>query len=118
MTTRLIPAALAATLLMAPAAQAEPVVLINVFEVPAGSVDAAIGYWEAARDFLRAQPGYVSTQLHQSLAPDARFQLVNVARWDSAAAFQAAMRRMQQDLRVPPPEGLRFTPALYRVVRD
>lgn len=118
MPSRLIPAVLAAALLAAPAARAEPVTLINVFEVPSGAIEASLRYWEAARDVLARQPGYLSTQLHQSLAPDARFQLVNVARWESAAAFQAAMQRLQQELRVPPPEGLRFTPGLYRAIRD
>lgn len=118
MLNRLIPAALAAALLAAPAARAEPVTLINVFEVPAGALDASIRSWEVARDFLQAQPGYLSTRLHQSLAPDARFQLVNVAQWESAEAFQAAMRRMQQELAVPPPAGLRFTPGLYRIIRE
>jgi len=118
MINRLIPAALAAALLAAPAARAEPVTLINVFEVPPGALDDAIRYWDAARDFLQAQPGYLSTRLHQSLAPDARFRLVNVAQWESAEAFQAATRRMQQELRIAPPEGLRFTPGLYRLIRE
>ena len=118
MLNRLIPAALAAALLIAPAAQAEPVTLINVFEVPASELEASIRYWEAARDFMQRQPGYLSTRLHQSLAPDARFQLVNVAQWESPQAFLAATRRMQQELAVQPPAGLRFTPGLYRLIRE
>jgi hypothetical protein len=53
---------LAATMLGtgAGAARAENVVLINLFEVPAGSEDAALRYWEAARDFMARQPGFVS----------------------------------------------------------
>ena len=115
---RLIAAALAAGLGSAAPARAEPVTLINVFEVPAGKLDEAVRYWEAARDLLAQQPGYVSTRLHQSLAPQARFQLVNVAVWESPAAFEAAMGTMRRDLRAAPPEGLAFFPALYRVVRE
>ena len=71
-----------------------------------------------SRDFLARQPGYVSTRLHRALRPDARFQLVNVAEWASAEAFQAATARMQRELAAAPPPGLRFTPALYRVIRE
>ena len=99
-------------------ARAQPVTLINVFEVPAGALDEAIRYWEASRDVLARQPGYVSTRLHQALAPGARFQLVNVAQWESAEAFGAASARMRQELRVEPPAGLVAFPALFRVVRE
>jgi hypothetical protein len=71
-----------------------------------------------ARDFLARQPGYVSTRLHHALRPDARFQLINVAERTSAEAFQAATARMQRELTAVPPSGLRFTPALYRVIRE
>jgi hypothetical protein len=108
---------LLAALAAAPLA-AQPVTLINTFEVPAGRVEESIRYWEAARDFLARQPGYVSTRLHQAIAPDARFQLINIAVWESPAAFMAATQRMQQALRAPPPGGLRFSPGLYRVIRE
>ncbi len=67
-----------------------PVVLINLFEVPADADEGFITAWEQARDFLAAQDGYRSTELHQSLGPDAEFRFVNVAEWASPAAFQAA----------------------------
>ncbi len=100
------------------AARAESVVPINVFEVQPGTEEAAVRYWVAARDFLSRQPGYVSTRQHRALRPDARFQLVNVAEWASAEAFQAATARMQRELAAAPPPGLRFTPGLYRVIRE
>jgi len=97
---------------------AAEVVLINVFEVPEGRVDDAVAFWERARDYLAARPGYVSTALHRSLDPAARFALVNVAVWESAEAFRAATEAMSRDLAPPGIEGLRFTPGLYRVVRE
>jgi hypothetical protein len=111
--------ALAATLSLAgtPAA-AQPVTLINVFEVPPAALAETIRRWEAARDFLVRQPGYVSTRLHQSVTPEARFALINVAVWESAEAFRAASARMAAELQNPMPEGVRFTPGLYRVIRE
>lgn len=57
----------------------EAVTLISVFEVPAGKLDETVAMWERARDFLQTRPGYISTALHHSILPNARFQLVNIA---------------------------------------
>jgi heme oxygenase (mycobilin-producing) len=92
-----------------------PVVLINLFEVPAGADEGFIAAWERARDFLQAQDGYRSTELHQSLGPDAEFRFVNVAEWASPAAFQAATG--QPDF---PGRAMPFPahPGLYQVVAE
>ncbi|MBP0465198.1 antibiotic biosynthesis monooxygenase [Roseomonas sp. PWR1] len=79
-------------------AMAQPVTLINVFEVPEGKLPEAITYWEASRAFLATQPGFIRTRLHQPIAPNARFQLINVAEWESPQAFQPASARMQQEV--------------------
>ncbi|AUQ73559.1 antibiotic biosynthesis monooxygenase family protein [Phaeobacter piscinae] len=92
------------------------VTLINVFEVPEGALQASIDYWKLSRDFLQTQPGYVSTALHQSIAPDAKFMLVNVAVWESAEAFKAASAKMMQTAGIAPVDGLKFTPGLYTVI--
>jgi len=110
--------ALAAALALAlPAAVSAQVTLINVFEVPEGEIEESIAAWEAARDFLSEQPGYISTALHQSLEADARFQLVNIARWESESAFYEAIELMRSEQVFPQIEGLRTNAALYRVVR-
>jgi heme-degrading monooxygenase HmoA len=99
-----------------PAATSESgVVLINPFEVPAGADEEFIASWEAARDYLRGQPGYLHTRLHRSILPHADFRFVNIAEWESAEAFRAAMESsgFQQAGRVPYPAH----PALYQVVR-
>jgi heme oxygenase (mycobilin-producing) len=67
------------------------VVLINPFEVPQGQEDAFLQGWRAAASHLRQAPGFISTRLHESLDPQARFRFVNVAEWESAQQFQAAM---------------------------
>lgn len=107
----------AATLLAAPPALAD-VTLINVFEVPPGQRDAVIAQWEAARDVLQDQPGYISTALHQAISPTSRFELINIARWESPEAFQRAMAVLQASGAYPTIAGLGVNPALYTVVRE
>ena len=93
----------------------DPVILINAFEVPEGQDEQFLASWERSRDFLRAQPGYLSTQLHRSLAANADFRYVNVARWASAAAFRTATAQPEFGAQAPP---YRFHAALYEVVRE
>ena len=94
----------------------ESVVLINPFEVPADVDDARfLAGWEAAADYLRAQPGFLAARLHRAVSPNARFRFVNVAEWRSPQEFQAAVTS----------EGFRALangtppnyPSLYEVVR-
>ncbi len=99
-------------------AKAEEITLINPFEVPANKLDETIAFWEKARNFLQTQPGYISTSLHQSIADDARFQLINIAKWQSAEAFVAASRKMQAEAGLPRVEGLIPSPGLYTVIRE
>lgn len=95
----------------------EPLILINPFEVPAGRLEETIAMWEQARDFLQQQPGYISTSLHQSIKPDARFQLINVAKWASADAFMAANKKMWAEAGLPKIEGVMPNPGLFTVIR-
>lgn len=99
-------------------ASAEPVVLINIYEVPAGKEDAATTAWSHARDFFQTQPGYISTKLHRSIRPDGRFALINVAQWRSPEDFHVASAAMRAKLGNPMPEGVTFTAGLYRVVAN
>jgi heme-degrading monooxygenase HmoA len=91
------------------------VVLINPFEVPAGQEGEFLAQWRQAAEHLRHAPGFVSTRLHESLDPQAKFRFVNVAEWESPQHFQAAMRSeaFQQIARKMP---FAASPALYRVV--
>ena len=98
-------------------AGSDPVTLINVFDVPPEDLDEAIAMWEAARDYLLCQPGYLSTALHQSMLPDARFRLINIAKWRDPEAFVAAKEAMRREAGLEPVAGLNFNAALYRVVR-
>jgi heme oxygenase (mycobilin-producing) len=68
----------------------EPVTFINVFEVPADELDAFLANWVERAEIMSTQPGLRSFRLHRALSPDSRFQMINVAEWDSAEALQAA----------------------------
>jgi heme oxygenase (mycobilin-producing) len=71
-------------------ADAGPVTLINVFEIPAEQVDAFIEGWAERARIMTTRPGFRDTLLHRALSPEGRFQLVNVAHWDSAESTAAA----------------------------
>ncbi len=69
----------------------QPVILINSFEVPEGEEEQFLKVWHEVGEHLRQAPGFISTRLHQSLDPQAKFRFVNVAQWESPQHFQAAM---------------------------
>ena len=88
------------------------VVLINPFVVePAHEIDFVAGWMKTAAVFS-AEAGYIDTQLHRSIEPDARFRYINIAHWSSAEAWRTAMDRF------PPSEkgqaGIEANPALYK----
>ena len=92
------------------------VVLINAFEVPEGGEEEFLQGWEAARNFMRRQKGYVATRLHRSLDPAARFRFINVAEWATPADFQAALYHPEfVKLREATPFA--HYPSLYEVIR-
>lgn len=109
--------AVGASLAASKPAVADDVTLINVFEVPQGQEEIVVEAWERARDFLSAEPGYISTALHRAILPDARFALINIATWESPDAFQRAITRMHDAGVFPRIDGLGVNPALYRVIR-
>ena len=64
------------------------VVLINVFTVDPGEEDALIAAWTHDAEYMRAQPGYISTQLHKGIGGSTTF--LNYAVWESVESFRVA----------------------------
>jgi heme oxygenase (mycobilin-producing) len=98
-----------------------PVTLINVFEIDSDKLDLFFAEWRKRAEFMAKQPGFRSLKLHRALTPDARFQLVNVAEWDSADALRAAtaQRYFQQSTHRSMQEvEVTGHPAIYRVVLE
>ncbi|MBN6041174.1 antibiotic biosynthesis monooxygenase [Amycolatopsis sp. 195334CR] len=94
------------------------VTFINVFEIDADRVDEFVGHWRERAELLRGAPGFRDVRLHRALLPDSRFQLVNVAHWDSEEEWRAATQShgqfqssVAEAARVATPN-----PALYQVV--
>lgn len=97
----------------------EPLVLVNLFTLPASAVDPFVAGWPASTAGLARAPGFRGTRLHRAVSPEAPYPLVNVARWDSAELWEAALsgfvpgaeRRRQAQA-----GAFNSEPALYRVV--
>ncbi len=69
-------------------AEVSPVVLVNLFQVAQADIPALLEAWAADANWMKRQPGYISTQLHQGIAGSAVF--MNYAVWESVAHFRAA----------------------------
>jgi heme-degrading monooxygenase HmoA len=69
-------------------AEVSPVVLVNIFQVDEADKDALLKAWENDANWMKQQPGYISTQLHQAIGGSNVF--FNYAVWESVAHFRAA----------------------------
>jgi heme-degrading monooxygenase HmoA len=95
-----------------------PVTLINIFEIDVSEVEAFMEGWRERAEFMSTQPGFRSFRLHRALSHDSRFQLVNVAEWDSPEALRAATadERFQKSVREQMGKfDMTAHPAVYRV---
>ena len=94
------------------------IVLINTFEVPQGKEAETLAAWQKSRDFLKTQPGYIGTRLHQNIDPNGKYHFVNVARWRSAEESKAATAKMHQALPDNKPKGVTASPGLFKVIES
>lgn len=69
-------------------ADISPVVLVNIFQVAEADIPTLLAAWEADANWMKQQPGYISTQLHQGIAGSTVF--MNYAVWEPVAHFRAA----------------------------
>ena len=94
------------------------ITVINPFEVPQGREDETLSMWEAFAEYFRKQPGYISTELHKAIDPSSRFLFVNIAKWESADAFQSALNNPElMDVAKGLPSDIPHYPGLYEVIR-
>jgi heme-degrading monooxygenase HmoA len=92
-----------------------PVVLINTFVVPSEEADRFLVAWSADAAIMKAQPGFISTQLHRGIAGSGTF--LNYAVWQSVAHFRTAFVNPEFRARLADyPETATVTPHLFRKV--
>jgi heme oxygenase (mycobilin-producing) len=97
------------------------VTFINVFEVPVEQIDTFIAHWRALAKIMSTAPGFRDARLHRALTSQTRFQIINVANWESPQAWEAATANpeFQNGLRALAHDAeVQFSanPALYEVV--
>jgi heme-degrading monooxygenase HmoA len=100
-----------------------PVTFINVFEVPVEQIETLIAHWRELAKVMSAARGFREARLHRALSSETRFQIINVANWESPKAWEAAvanpefqegLRALAEDTEVQ----ITANPALYEVVVD
>jgi heme-degrading monooxygenase HmoA len=69
-------------------AEQSPVMLLNIFWVTEEDSSAVIKAWAADALWMKQQPGFISTQLHQGVGGST--VLMNYAVWESVSHFRAA----------------------------
>lgn len=75
-----------------------PIVLINVFSVDVAEEQALVEAWTHDADFMKQQPGYISTQLHKGIAGSSTF--VNYAVWQDVESFRSAFTNPEFQRRI------------------
>lgn len=67
---------------------ASPVVLVNLFMLDPADETGFLAIWQDDAAFMKAQPGFISTQLHRAVGPSPTY--LNYAVWESTGHFAAA----------------------------
>lgn len=65
-----------------------PVVLANLFTFDAADEEPFLAAWSVDAAYMKARPGFISTQLHRAVGPNPTF--LNYAVWETLDAFRAA----------------------------
>jgi heme-degrading monooxygenase HmoA len=64
--------------------------VIVTYEVAHEDRERFLDSWDKAQHFLKGQPGFEGTALHQAVSANPDFRFVNVSTWESDDAFRAA----------------------------
>ncbi|MGW4769249.1 DJ-1/PfpI family protein [Nocardia sp. NPDC004278] len=97
----------------------EGVTFVNAIELPAERIEEFVEQWRERAALMRTAPGFRDVRLHRAILPDARFQLVNIAHWDSVEACEAAGLNRTVVASVDEARAIATAhPALYRVTDE
>ena len=70
------------------AVDASPVVLVNLFTLDKADEQAFLVIWRDDAQFMKQQPGFISTQLHRAIGESPTY--LNYAVWETTEHFRAA----------------------------
>ncbi len=91
------------------------VVLINVFTIDLADEAALVAAWKHDADFMREQPGYISTQMHKAIGGSGTF--VNYAVWESVESFRDAFSNPEFQKRIGEyPKSAIASPHLFKKI--
>lgn len=97
------------------AVDASPVVLVNVFTLDKADEQTFLQAWQDDADFMKRQPGFISTQLHRAIGESPTY--LNYAVWESTAAFRAAFTHPEFLAKLPAyPSSAAASPHLFQKV--
>ncbi len=89
------------------------IVLVNVFTVDKSEEEALVKAWSHDADFIKAQPGYISTQLHKGIGGSSTF--INYAVWENVESFRNAFTNPEFQRRIADyPESAVASPHLFK----
>ncbi len=89
------------------------IVLINIFTVDPADEDELLVTWERDAHFMKAQPGYISTQLHKAIGGSPTF--INYAIWESVESFRNAFTNPEFQKHIANyPESTIVSPHLFK----
>ena len=94
---------------------ASPVVLVNVFTLDKADEQAFLEAWQPDAEFMKRQPGFISTQLHRAIGESPTY--LNYAVWESTAHFRAAFTHPEFTAKLSAyPSSAVATPHLFQKV--
>jgi len=92
-----------------------PVVLVNIFDVAEEDISILMEAWKNDANWMKKQPGYISTQLHRGIAGSTVF--MNYAIWESVEHFRNAFSHPEfQDAMKAYPASAVASPHLFSKV--
>ena len=70
------------------AIEAAPIVLVNLFTLDVTDEQVFLELWKSDAEFMKQQPGFISTQLHRAIGDSPTY--LNYAVWESTDAYRTA----------------------------
>ena len=90
-----------------------PIVLINLFTIAPEEEEELVKAWAHDAEFMKEQPGYISTQLHKGLAGSATY--INYAIWQDVESFRNAFTQPEFQKRIAAyPSSAVASPHLFK----